>query len=64
MSDDETATVTLELTEQQFDDALRAINTGEIRLDEEGHASRSNALTNVWAQLYRGGKGTFRDAEE
>jgi len=60
MSDDSTETITLELTEQQYDDALRALNAREIQLRERGFDDRQSALTDVWAQLYNGGKGAFR----
>jgi hypothetical protein len=59
-NDDETVTVTVELTEQQYNDALSAINSEEVRLTDDGKRERSIGLTHVWAQIYRGGKDTFR----
>jgi len=66
MSDStKTVQITLEVTEQQYDDALRAINNREVHIyDNIGDLERRDALTNVWAQLYRGGKETFREAED
>lgn len=61
MSDEPTETITLEVTEQQYDNALRALNAREIQLRERGFDERQSALTDVWAQLYNGGKETFRE---
>ena len=66
MTDDETERITIEVTKQQFDDALRAINKREVEMGESERygQDRKNALCNVWAQIYRGGVDTFREVDE
>lgn len=63
MSDEPTTTVTLELTEQQYDDALSGLNAREIQLRERGFDERQSALTDVWVQLFNGGRETFREGD-
>jgi len=62
----DTETITLEVTEQQFNDALHAINQREYEMGEDDRIDQERvmALTNVWAQLYRGGEDTFRGGDE
>ena len=59
MSDDETVTVVLELTEQQYRDTLSAINSKEVDLTESDRRDRALELTHVWADIYRAGDEAF-----
>jgi len=62
----DTETITIEVTEQQYYDALHAINAREYEMgeDERIDQERVMALTNVWAQIYRGGKDAFREGDK
>ena len=59
MSDEETVTFALELTEQQYKDTLAAINSKEVALTEADRRERALDLTHVWADIYRAGEEEF-----
>ena len=60
MSDEETVMFALELTEQQYNDTLAAINSKEVALTEADRRDRALDLTHVWADIYRAGEEEFR----
>jgi hypothetical protein len=64
MSDDETVTITIEVTERQYNDALSALNSKEIELKDADKHDRWLELSNVWNQIYKGGRDEFRDGDD
>jgi len=61
---EETQTLTIEVTERQLEQTLRAINSREIQLTNDDKRDLSLELTNVWAQMYRSGEEQFNSEDE
>ena len=59
MSDEETVTLVLELSEQQYKDTLSAINSKEVKLVDADRRDRALDLCHVWADIYRAGDEAF-----